>query len=137
MKSKLLALLFTLLTPLFSKADNMLRIKNNSGQTIYAAYVVYDNQEHAWVSRGWFVIQPYQAYERGLNGLNLGSNTMYYYAETMDGKMRWEGDRLFRVDNRIRDFNITFADQINSNTISKKFNTQIITSPKTEIIFNP
>lgn len=125
MKQTILTLIAALLMSLSSNADvkNSLTIKNNTGQQILLSYVWYNNKEKGWHSSGWYPVAPYDEFRRDLDGLNLGSNTMYYYAEYTDKngkKVKWEGNAEFRVE-AVDNFEISDADNANIKSARRKF----------------
>ena len=98
------------LLPLMSNAQNTLVLNNNTGKTIRACYVSYDNSEQCWVNHGWYIIAPYKNFTQDLHWINLGSNDVYVHAENANSD--WGGKFSFCVDETVETFKILFADKI-------------------------
>jgi|GEM_PF-3868607 len=114
---------------------NSITLVNNTGNEIYASIVWFKKKEQCWTSAGWYKIPPYQKHRTDLADLDLGSNTMYVYAEDRVHKTSWTGNAIFAVDNKLPYFKILFADQIDNKKPTRKFSMQTVGQGDQEYIF--
>ncbi len=141
MKQTILALVAAMFMSISGNAEvrNSLTIKNNTGEKIFLAYAWYSTAEKGWISSGWYPVARYAEFRRDLDGLNLGSNTMYYYAESTDKngkKVKWEGNAEFRVED-VDSFKISDADNSTIKSARRKFNAAPVGKGDSRYVINP
>ena len=102
--------------PLFSKAQNSLRLENNTGHTVFTAYAIYQDNEKCWVSHGWYKVEAYKSFSVDLGSYNSG---VYVHGEHQGllTNLNWGKGTTLCVDN-FKAFNI--ACTIGINCIGRK-----------------
>ena len=92
-------------------SQSTLRLRNNTAKEIYTSYVVWNNDNECWVSKGWYKIKPYK-YE----DFDLGNyyGTVYTHAvqHGVSGDIKWGDEKLFCI-NPIDAFEIYYAGKLN------------------------
>ena len=69
-----------------------INVKNKCYKEIEIAIRI-KNLDGEWESKGWYTIKPYdEAYVA-----NTNNRIFYYYAESLDGKLKWKGDEYKTV----------------------------------------
>ena len=124
----LIALSFT------SKAQNSLRLENNTNSTVYASYGIYEQSEKCWVTYGWYEIKAYNNFV-----LDLGDYTGQVYVHGQHQGLltnkSW-GDGEYMCVNEFKQFRIACARLTNCNK-KKPFSAIQINSGENLFRFNP
>ena len=72
--------------------------ENNFDRTIYVALGYYSETDEfsGWITRGWFKVIPGETAQ--LLSYNPSGQNLYYYAQTENGKKKFEGDASLLVN---------------------------------------
>ena len=87
---RILTIFFLVLCTTVLKAQ--LYFKNSSSKPVLVAYCMQSNSkgDDAWYTYGWYSADPNQTIQLS-SAVGLNPN-VYYYAQTKDGKMVWNGE---------------------------------------------
>ena len=112
--------------------SNQLVLINNTGQRIQVSFVYYDKGCSCWISRGWRKIPDGESNPINIDGLNIGSSTMYVHAENL--LKSWGGNFTFCMNQTGQPLN--YADQSNCET-KKSFKQVNLHDGQNTFTFNP
>ncbi len=131
---KQILLVFLLLTSFLSKAQNSLRLENNTAHDIFSAYAIYEPAEKCWVSYGWYKIPAYGNFSIDLGGYNGG---VYIHGEHQGlvTNKSW-GSGEFLCVNELKPFRIACARVANCGN-KKQFDKIQISDGSNLFRFNP
>ena len=130
----LIAIIMLMALPFMSKAQNSLRLENNTNSTVYAAYGIYEQSEKCWVTYGWYEIKAYHNFVIDLGGY---SGQIYVHGEHqgLATNKNW-GNGEYLCVNELKAFRIACARIANCNK-KKEFSIMQINDGENLFRFNP
>lgn len=132
MKKTILTLL-VIIACTFTKAQSTLILQNNTNKTVLFAICLFEQENKAWTSIGWYKIEKYRNYTLQLN--NYVGNIYIHGENTAIIKGEWGKGYMFCID-PLNQFRIINADKVNCNK-RKEFSLKAINRGVNRFTFNP